>query len=172
MIIKCWLHFGKTVTKINSHLIERHFSSPLQSIMLQRMKVERSMQFVKFEGNQKPPTFLRQKACNNRWAKSEKQATVNLKRSHQFLSTHVVRAVRARGRHGWIRESISPIALTLHGSVCATRHAGNTMATGSVWKRLGSPDCAHTFVFSTAPLLNWSGITLEAGRSSLPVRIG
>ncbi len=123
-------------------------------------------------GKSKPPTFLRQKACNNRWAKSEKQATVNLKRSHQFPSTHVVRAARARGRHGWIRESISPIVLTLHGSVCATRHAGNTMATGSVWKRLGSPDCTHIFVFSTAPLLNWSGITLEAGRSSLPVRIG
>ncbi len=174
MIIKCWLHFGKTATKINSHLIEGHFSSPLQSIVLQRMKVERSMQMTcQVWGKSKTATFiLHQKACNNRWAKSEKQATVNLKRSHQFAGTHMVRAARAWGRYGYIRKSNSPRALMLHGSVYATRHAGNGMATESVWKRLGSPDCAHIFVFSTAPFLNWSGITLKAGRSSLPVRIG
>lgn len=44
MIIKCWLCFGKTGPKINSHLIEAHFSSPLQPVRLRRMKAEHSTQ--------------------------------------------------------------------------------------------------------------------------------
>lgn len=144
--------------------------------MLQRMKVERSMQTTcQVWGKSKTANLhpssksLQQQMGQIRKTSYCQSQAITSVRGHTYGPSG---AARASGRYGWIRKSISPRALMLHGSVCATRHAGNAMAMGSVWKRLGSPDCAHLFVFSTAPFLNWSGITLEAGRSSLPVRIG
>jgi len=139
--------------------MEAHFSSPMQSIMLQRMKVEHWTQTM----------------CQV-WGKSKSQQ----KHMGEFRKTSYCRSqaiTSAPWEHmlsEWCMDEASmdelenPLAqraLMRYWCVCACAegHAGNVMATGSVWKRLDSPDRAHTFVFSTAPILNWSGITLEAG---------